>query len=89
MLEEKNKCPMCRKGSFKYDSKTEAKRCYNEACGWSDKTEPAIDVPMSFLELCFSRAEPGPKKDKLKEIIDKTIKVNKKYNIPPYCTGKI
>lgn len=72
---KKNKvtqCPICKKDSFEFDSEIEALRCYNEFCRWTNKIAPAIDVPMSFLQYCFTQAEPGPKKEKLEGIIKKT-----------------
>ena len=68
-------CPVCKERSFKYDSVIDSNLCYNELCRWRDKVLPAIDVPMSFLENCLNKAEPGLKKDKIKEIIELTKEV--------------
>ena len=71
---EFSECPVCKEMSLKYDSVIDANLCYNEICGWRDsKAAPASDVPMAFLERCLIKAEPGPRKDKIKEIIDLTI----------------
>ncbi len=79
--EELKECPVCKEKTFKYDSEINANRCYNEFCRWTDKVAPAIDVPMSFLEDCFRRADPGPKKDKIREVIEETKRVNAKYKL--------
>lgn len=74
--EEFKECPVCKERTFKYDTELGANRCHNEFCGWRDKVAPAIDVPMQFLELCYEKAEPGPKKELVRKIIEATKKVN-------------
>lgn len=69
-------CPACEELSFEYDPDIDAFRCQNEFCRWTDKISPANDVPMSFLRYCLSRVEPGPKKEKIKRIIELTEKAN-------------
>ena len=69
-------CPVCKEVSFKYDPDIDAFRCQNEFCRWTDRIAPANDVPMSFLRYCLSRVEPGPKKEKIKRIIEVTEKAN-------------
>ena len=69
-------CPVCKEVTLIYDPQIEANVCHGGQCGWTDKIVPAIDVPLSFLELCLSKAQPGPKRDKLQGIMEITAKVN-------------
>lgn len=69
---KKMQCPVCKEMTFEYDEELGAFRCQNEFCRWTDNVAPAIDVPMGFLQYCLSKVESGPKKDKIKVIIQKT-----------------
>ncbi len=69
---EVTQCPICQHESFEYDPEIEAFRCYDQFCRWTNKIAPAIDVPMSFLQFCFKQVEAGPKREKVKGIIEKT-----------------
>ena len=69
---EMMQCPACKQMSFVYDDDLSAYRCQDEFCRWTDKVTPAIDVPIGFLKYCLGKVEPGPKKDKIKVIIEKT-----------------
>lgn len=79
--EEFSECPVCKKKTFLYDSEIKANRCHDGFCGWTDQVLPAIDVPKWFLEYCYQKAEPGPKKDLIKKIVEETEKINKEYQI--------
>lgn len=75
------KCPVCNEMSFRYDPEIKANRCYNKFCRWTDKIKPATDVPMSFLEFCLRNIQSGPRKDKLKKIIEETKKMYKEHDL--------
>lgn len=70
-----NQCPVCGQNTFRYDPDLGANRCADELCRWNDKIGTACDVPMSFLQYCFTHAKSGAHKEYIKQVIQETEKL--------------
>lgn len=74
-------CPICGEHTFRLDPSLGANRCFNELCRWNDKIGAASDVPISFLEFCFSHAKSSVHKQYIRRVIEETKKATKGIEI--------